>query len=75
MAIPKGHKANFETLKRAAGADDLALMECVDAKTGEPVTAICAVHRGGQEYVFTPLAKMFAGNPYKELVPPTAEPA
>jgi hypothetical protein len=75
MTISKGHKANFETLKKAADNGDLALMECVDAKTGKPVIAVCAVNRVGDEFEFVPMAKMFDGNPYDELVPPMLEAA
>lgn len=71
MAIQNGYKANFETLKRAAHDGDLALMECADKVTGKTVVVICAVGRGrvAGEYVFSPLAKMFDGNPYDELNP------
>ena len=73
MTIPKGHKSNFETLKEAFKAGDVALMECKDAKTGKPVVVLCMVGREGGEYVFTPAAKFFDGNPYEELLPPTQE--
>ncbi len=68
--ISKGHKANFETLKKAFKNDDVILMECTDAVTGKPVIAICAVNTVNGEYEFSPLAKMFDGNPYEELNPP-----
>lgn len=70
MSIADGHKTNFETLKRAAANGDLALLECTDAKTGQPVVALCAVGRDKEEYFFTPLARFFDGNPYEELAPP-----
>lgn len=70
MAISKGYKANFETLKQAGANNDLALMECTDKATGKTVMAICAVSRVKGKFVFSPLAKMFDGNPYEELVPP-----
>ena len=70
MAIPKGHKNNFETLKKAAVNGDLALMECTDKNTGKKVNVICAVQWENEEYNFIPLAKMFNGNPYEELLPP-----
>lgn len=73
MAIPDGHKNNFSTLLRAAAAEDLALMECTKVDTGDLVYVICAVHMDGEEYVFTPLAKLFGGNPYEEILPPTTE--
>lgn len=68
--ITKGYRANFETLERAFKHGDVALMECTDAVTGKPVIAICAVNTINGEYEFSPLAKMFDGNPYEELNPP-----
>ena len=35
MAIPEHARTNFNTLLRAAGDGNLALMECLDAKSGE----------------------------------------
>lgn len=69
--IAEGYKTNFETIQRAAKNNDLALMECQDKSTGKPVMVICAVHFDGEEYNFSPLAKMFDGNPYEELIPPS----
>lgn len=69
MAIAKGHKANFKTLQLACKNGDLALMECTDITTGEPVITICVVNLDYGEYVFTPVAKMFDGNPYDEVNP------
>lgn len=40
--IPDHARANFQTLLRAAERGDLALMECMDAATGEPRYVICA---------------------------------
>jgi hypothetical protein len=37
MAIPDGHRANFNTLLRAAQSGDLALLECADARSGSLV--------------------------------------
>lgn len=71
MAISKGHKANFETLKRAAANGHLALVECTDKKTGATVIAVCAIGRDGSDYTVHPFARMFDGNPYDELNPPT----
>ncbi len=36
MSIPEYARVNFNTLLRAAACDDLALVECADAMTGEP---------------------------------------
>ena len=71
MAISDGYKSNFETLIEAARAGDLAVMECVDRNTGKPVMTICAVERMVNERIrFVPLAKLFSGDPYKELMDP-----
>lgn len=71
MAISEGYRKNFETLQRAFDNGHCALMECTDAKTGQTVIAVCAVgHTSGGEFEFFPLAKMFDGNPYRELNPP-----
>lgn len=68
--IKEGYKHNFETLKVACRNGDLALLECTDKETGKEVVTICAVQKVNNEYIFTPLAKMFDGNPYEELNAP-----
>jgi hypothetical protein len=68
-----GYKPNFETLKVAFAREDIALMECQDAKTGEKVAVLCAVGWDGAEYNFVPFARMFDGNPYEQLIPPGIE--
>lgn len=71
MAIPDGYIANFNTLLKAAGNGDLALLECTDAKTGEPRFVICAVGYDGDEYVMTPFGHLCDGNPFEAYTPPT----
>jgi len=73
--IPKGHKNNFETLKQAVANGDLALMECQSSATGKPVMVLCAVNRSRDEFEFVPVAKLFDGNPYDEVIPPTGNAA
>lgn len=73
MAIPQGYRLNFETLLRASEHGALCLVECTDAATGQPAYAICAVNRDGDQFELAPLARLFDGNPYEELVPPMAE--
>ena len=70
MSIPEHARENFETLVRAAKRDDLALMECVDAATGQPRWVICAVGRSGEDFVFTPFAHLAEGNPFVAYRPP-----
>ena len=69
--ITKEYKANFETLKKAFKNKAVALVECTDAETGKPVITVCAVNIVNREYELIPLAKMFDGNPFEELLPPT----
>ena len=72
MAIPPGHKANFETLLRAARDGRLSLMECTCAKTGEPRYVICAVQGEiGGTITMVPFGHMFEGdNPFENYLPP-----
>ena len=71
MSIREGYKANLEIIKLAVRNDDIALVECTDKVTGAVVIVLCAIGSDGDEYVISPLAKMFDGNPYDELEPPT----
>jgi hypothetical protein len=76
MALKPGDVSNFETIKRAFKNRDVALMECTDAVTGEYVAVICAVQEEeGDNVAMVPLARMFAGNPYAEVLPPEIEEA
>lgn len=70
MAIPDGHRANFDTLLRAAREGDLALLECTDAHTVEPRYVICAVGQEGGEHLFVPFGHLHDGDPYEAYLPP-----
>ena len=71
MALPIGHRQNFETLQHAFAAGDVALMECQLAGTGEEVAVVCAASRQEDGSVeFAPFAMLFNGNPYEMLNPP-----
>ena len=70
MAIPDPVRTNFNTLLRAAGGGNLALMECLDAETQELRYVLCAVGREAGDYVFTPFGHLAAGNPYDAYLPP-----
>jgi hypothetical protein len=70
MAIPQGFRVNFETLQRAFRNGDAALLECTSRTIGQPVYAIVAVHRAGDEFELVPFAQLFDGDPYEELDPP-----
>ena len=74
MPLSAGQKQNFDTLRQAFAAGDVALMECQLAETGEPVAVICAANRLVDEAVqFAPFAMMFQGNPYEMLNPPNPD--
>lgn len=74
MAIAKGYKQNFETLRRACVAGDLALLETKNKQSGAIVYAIVACQREDDgEISMVPLAKLFDGNPYDELSPPNPD--
>jgi hypothetical protein len=76
MALAKGHRKNLDTIIHAADARDLAVLECRDRHTREPVPVLAAVHQDDEgQFVFTPLARMFTGNPYEELLGPGEEDA
>ena len=68
--IVQKHEANFETLKQAFANSDVCLMDCIERSTGEHVAVICAVHKEGDMYAFTPVARFFNDNPYEMLVNP-----
>ena len=70
MSIPSYAESNFQTLLRAAGDGNLALMECLDAVTGAPRYVICAVGRDDGDFVFTPFGHLADGNPYDAYLPP-----
>jgi hypothetical protein len=74
MAIPKGHKQNFQTLVDAFKNGDVALMECQLSATKETVAVICAANRlPDGEIEFAPFGMLFNGNPYELLNPPKAD--
>lgn len=71
MAIAEGYKHNFNTLLRAVSNGDAALLETTEKATGKPAIIVVAVAFDGKEYQLTPMARMFDGNPYDELDPPS----
>ena len=73
MALLPGHKENFETLRQAFLAGDVALLECQSASNGETVAVLCAANRQNGDVDFVPFATLFNGNPYEEINPPKPE--
>lgn len=71
MAIPDHARTNFNTLLRAASDGNLALMECLDATTGEHRYVLCAVGRADDgDFVMTPFGHLADGDPYDAYLPP-----
>jgi hypothetical protein len=70
MAIPEYARTNFRTLLRAAQDGNLALMECLDARTEETRFVLCAVGRTDVDYPVTPFGHLADGNPYDAYLPP-----
>ena len=70
MALLPGHKQNFDTLRQAFLAGDVALMECQLVATGEPVAVICAANRQDDGAIdFAPLCGALHNGAYvAELV-------
>jgi hypothetical protein len=72
MPISTTHENNFSTLCEAMRNNDVALMLCTDAKTGEDAVVICMVNRHpNDEMEFVPVATMIEGNPYEAYIPPS----
>lgn len=71
MNIQEGYQHNFEQLLRAAKNGDLCIAECFDAETKKPVITVCAIEEESNgEVLLIPMAKMFDGDPFEELLPP-----
>ncbi len=70
MSIPDHFRANFETMLSAARAENLCLVECKDALSGEPRYVICAVSVLEGEFTFVPFGHLAQGNPFEAYIPP-----
>lgn len=67
-----GYRKNFNTLLRAAKADDLALVSAIRKADQAPVALVCAMQRNDDESISpVPLAVMCEGNPYEDFEDPT----
>lgn len=72
MAIPGYFALNFQTMLRAAKDGQLALVECTDARTHEPVYVVAMVNSPDEEhdtYDLVPVARMLV-DPYEDVIPP-----
>lgn len=71
--IQDHYREAFYILELAGSNGSLALLACKNAVTGEPVIAVCSVRLEKDKYLFTPLAKLFNGDPFEELIPPDVD--
>lgn len=64
---------DFETLQSACYAGALVLIQALDAETREPRAVICAAmgRESNGAMTLMPLAKLFDGNPFDELISST----
>jgi hypothetical protein len=70
MAISNKDKAAFECIKAGVEDGNLCLVECTEKETGKEITAVCgAIEIGDGSVMFIPVAKLFEGNPFEEIVP------
>lgn len=69
--LRKGDKANFKTLLRAAGNQDLALVSAIRKSDREKVALVCAMEFDGTNYLPKPLAVMIEGDPFELFEDPT----
>ena len=70
-ALLPGYRKNFNTMLRAAKADDLCLMSAIRNSDGAPVALICAAQRNDDKSIsLIPFAVMIEGNPYDLYTPP-----
>lgn len=68
-------KGNFDTLKHAFKQDDVAMVECFDAKAKRKVAVLAAVNRPTAEdptYHIVPFAKLLSVKELDTLCPPSA---
>jgi len=70
MALKESDRKNFDTLVQAIKNGDAALVETKDSLLGGYVAVIVATRFSEGAVDMIPLAKMFGGNPFDELVPP-----
>ena len=71
--LTEGYIANFETLKKAHHAGDLALVSAIRKSDLNQVALVCAMSgiRGSEDLRPVPLAVMVEGNPFELFYDPT----
>jgi hypothetical protein len=74
-ALLPGYRENFNTLLRAAGQGDLALVSAIRKADQKPVALVCAMQcNEGDTITPVPFAVMVEGNPFELFEDPTIVP-
>ncbi len=74
-ALLRGYRENFNTLLRAAGQRDLALVSAIRKADQKPVALVCAMQRNEDFTIMpVPFAVMVEGNPFELFEDPTVDP-
>lgn len=67
-----GYITNFETLKEACIAGDLALVSAIRKSDNKPVALVCAMSACDDGTIMPmPMAVMVEGNPFEDFYDPT----
>lgn len=67
-----GYVKNFETMRQAAFAGDLALVSAIRKSDQQPVALVCAMQRNADDTISpVPFAEMIPGNPFELYEDPT----
>lgn len=81
MSLSEKDQKTFGMLVQALANSALMLVACVDKRTGQPVTCICAAlsktgvpPQSAADVQFLPLARFFTGDPADEIVIPNEGP-
>jgi len=68
--ITKRARLQFGTILHAAHNQTLCVTECQNRKTGKNEYVLCAHHMQNGTMHYSPLAKLFRGDPMNEVTPP-----
>ena len=70
--LNEAHTHNFDLIRKAEAAGDLALVSAIRKADQKPVALVCAMQRNADHTITpVPLAVMVEGNPFKLFEDPT----
>lgn len=68
--FPKKPVMTFRNLTACAREHTLVLAECEDVRTGKKAYVVCEQFSDHGSVRYTPIARLFDGNPYNDITPP-----